>query len=931
MENGTPKTIHIWYHYYEGPISYSLYSIDTSARHLCSHKKIHEFKRLEFPQVEMGIFPVSPSKFYLIGGGRDTLPEILSRDVRVFDTSRRRITTAPPMHGEPPRFPRRRKVLRPVRRLVFGFRKPEPLFRVTRSNFRPMEIVDTKIIVSILSNGRYGIYLYDVLMGIWIHVVSGDFLPFRGRAVFASDKWFGIPIFDLKNDNTMFAYEFDFSAEQRFVSRRVKDFKPLKPTLLPSYYEYNVFDEATYSDADSDHLDFLIDLEPHVLVSTFQVIEQKRGTSTSTSARTTSYHRCVHQHRILCDLSGGEATIRVDRTIVVVAMLLSSLHELVAHIVDPMLAAKTLCKLSSLRSFLPCTFDPIVPSLEALIYSTLLSTVVDIPQKTMLAAFLGKVNEMAPGNVVSEQGSHIPFKSGGCQGKSQMNGGLRRGKAVYPKMNGRRYHLQEKENTSCLSSKSLEQKGNGISRNSDMFDVRSSCTTIMPSEANGRLVNRPQNSKREGDEKLRAAFACGRQIQSLPQRHFLNQVLGMVETLPDGLCMPNHHYSTNCNDNSISKGTNKFLKTIPRYVKIVEVGPRDGLQNEKENVPPSVKIELIKMLVSSRLPVVEATSFVSPKWVPQDNFESVSNTCWCVYEGSQNPTCLGHKHDTLLADAKDVLEAIQCVEGARFPVLTPNLKGFEAAVAAGAKEVAIFAAASESFSKSNINCSIEDSLTRHRDVALAAKKLSIPVRGYISCVVGCPIEGAIAPSKVTYVAKELFDMGCFEISLGDTIGVGTPGTVILMLEAVIDVVPLEKLAVHFHDTYGQALSNILASLQIQEARDLPTRSFNSDSAEKAIQEARDFPTRSFNSDSTGIGIVDSSVSGLGGCPYAKGASGSVATEDVVYMLNGLRVETNVDLRKVMLAGDFICKHLGRSSGSKTAIALSRTTAHASKL
>ncbi|KAL7169314.1 hypothetical protein ACSBR2_034376 [Camellia fascicularis] len=364
-----------------------------------------------------------------------------------------------------------------------------------------------------------------------------------------------------------------------------------------------------------------------------------------------------------------------------------------------MLAAKTLCKLSSLRSILPCTFDPIVPSLEALIYSTLLSTVVDIPQKTMPAAFLGKVNEMATGNVLSEQGSHIPFKS-------------------------------------------------------------------------------------RGDEKSREAFACGRQIQSLPQRHFLNQVPGMVGTLPDALCMPNHHYSSNCNDNGTSEGTNKFLKTIPRYVKIVEVGPRDGLQNEKEIVPPSIKIELIKMLVSSGLPVVEATSFVSPKWVPQ------------------------------LADAKDVLEAIQCVEGARFPVLTPNLKGFEAAVAAGAKEVAIFAAASESFSKSNINCSIEDSLARYRDVALAAKKLSIPVRGYISCVVGCPIEGAIAPSKVAYVAKELFDMGCFEISLGDTIGVGTPGTVIPMLEAVIDVVPLEKLAVHFHDTYGQALSNILASLQV---------------------------------------------------------------------------------------------------------------------
>ncbi|XP_034694644.1 hydroxymethylglutaryl-CoA lyase, mitochondrial-like isoform X3 [Vitis riparia] len=304
---------------------------------------------------------------------------------------------------------------------------------------------------------------------------------------------------------------------------------------------------------------------------------------------------------------------------------------------------------------------------------------------------------------------------------------------------------------------------------------------------------------------------------------------------------------------------------MPGFVKIVEVGPRDGLQNEKDIVPTVVKVELIKMLVSSGLPIVEATSFVSPKWVPQ------------------------------LADAKDVMEAIRTVEGGTFPVLTPNLKGFEAAVAAGAKEVAIFASASESFSKSNINCSIEDSLTRYRDVALAARKLSIPVRGYISCVVGCPLEGVVSPSKVTYVAKELYDMGCYEISLGDTIGVGTPGTVIPMLEDVIDVVPIEKLAVHFHDTYGQALSNILASLQM------------------------------------GITTVDSSVSGLGGCPYAKGASGNVATEDVVYMLNGLGVKTNVDLGKLMLAGDFICQHLGRQSGSKTAIALSRIRSHASKL
>ncbi|KAL9407714.1 hypothetical protein AB3S75_046287 [Citrus x aurantiifolia] len=324
-------------------------------------------------------------------------------------------------------------------------------------------------------------------------------------------------------------------------------------------------------------------------------------------------------------------------------------------------------------------------------------------------------------------------------------------------------------------------------------------------------------------------------------------------------------YNSNCNDKDIRDITNKFLKGIPRFVKIVEVGPRDGLQNEKNTVPTGVKVELIRRLVSSGLPVVEATSFVSPKWVPQ------------------------------LADARDVMEAVRDLEGARLPVLTPNLKGFEAAIAAGAKEVAIFASASEAFSKSNINCSIEDSLVRYRAVAHAAKVLSIPVRGYVSCVVGCPVEGAIPPSKVAYVAKELHDMGCFEISLGDTIGVGTPGTVVPMLEAVMAVVPVEKLAVHFHDTYGQSLPNILISLQM------------------------------------GISTVDCSVAGLGGCPYAKGASGNVATEDVVYMLSGLGVETNVDLRKLMLAGDFINKHLGRPSGSKTAIALNRIAADASKI
>lgn len=329
--------------------------------------------------------------------------------------------------------------------------------------------------------------------------------------------------------------------------------------------------------------------------------------------------------------------------------------------------------------------------------------------------------------------------------------------------------------------------------------------------------------------------------------------------------LPNPHYDFWNIKGSPRNMPYKLFGGIPGYVKIVEVGPRDGLQNEKRTVPTSVKVELIRKLVSSGLPVVEATSFVSPKWVPQ------------------------------LADAKDVMKEVEDLDGARLPVLTPNLKGFEAAIAAGAKEVAVFASASESFSKSNINCSIEESLSRYRAVCDAAKRLSIPVRGYISCVIGCPVEGAIAPSKVAYIAKELHDMGCFEISLGDTVGVGTPGTVLPMLEAVMSAVPVEKLAVHFHDTYGQSLPNILVSLQM------------------------------------GISTVDSSVAGLGGCPYAEGASGNVATEDVVYMFNGLGIKTNIDLGKLLLAGEFICKHLGRPSGSKTAIAIGRKTSDASKI
>ncbi|CAL0302544.1 unnamed protein product [Lupinus luteus] len=338
--------------------------------------------------------------------------------------------------------------------------------------------------------------------------------------------------------------------------------------------------------------------------------------------------------------------------------------------------------------------------------------------------------------------------------------------------------------------------------------------------------------------------------------------IGMTD---DPFSSSDYQYSPKCNSKEIQNMAYKFTKGIPKFVKIVEVGPRDGLQNEKSIVPTSVKIELIHRLASSGLSVIEATSFVSPKWVPQ------------------------------LADAKVVMKAVQHLDGIRLPVLTPNLKGFEAAVAAGAREVAVFASASESFSKSNINCSIDESLVRYRAVTRAANELSIPVRGYVSCVVGCPVEGRISPSKVAYVAKELYDMGCFEISLGDTIGVGTPGTVVPMLLAVMAVVPAEKLAVHFHDTYGQSLPNILVSLQM------------------------------------GISAVDSSVSGLGGCPYAKGASGNVATEDVVYMLNGLGVKTNVDIGKLMLAGDFISKHLRRPSGSKTAIALNQVTADASKI
>ncbi|CAG7902331.1 unnamed protein product [Brassica rapa] len=382
-------------------------------------------------------------------------------------------------------------------------------------------------------------------------------------------------------------------------------------------------------------------------------------------------------------------------------------------------------------------------------------------------------------------------------------------------------------------------------------------TTMSSLEAIDKFQGRDcstSNSCNDDKSSGKESFPWIRQSRRVSQGQLLHGNSAVSRTLWEP-----KHFHTFSNDK-------KLLREVPKFVKIVEVGPRDGLQNEKNIVPTSVKVELIRRLVSAGLPVVEATSFVSPKWVPQ------------------------------LADAKNVMDAVNTLHGARFPVLTPNLKGFEAAVAAGAKEVAIFASASESFSLSNINCSIQESLLRYRAVATAAKEHSIPLRGYVSCVVGCPVEGAVPPSKVAHVVKELYDMGCFEISLGDTIGIGTPGSVVPMLETVMAAVPAEKLAVHFHDTYGQALANILVSLQM------------------------------------GINIVDSSVAGLGGCPYAKGASGNVATEDVVYMLNGLGVQTNVDLGKLIAAGDFISKHLGRPNGSKAAVALSRRiTAEASKI
>ncbi len=294
---------------------------------------------------------------------------------------------------------------------------------------------------------------------------------------------------------------------------------------------------------------------------------------------------------------------------------------------------------------------------------------------------------------------------------------------------------------------------------------------------------------------------------------------------------------------------------LPQHVRIVEVGPRDGLQNEPGTLTTETKLELIHRLADAGLPTVEATAFVSPKWVPQ------------------------------MADHDTVLRAIRRKPGVNYPVLTPNMKGFEAAADAGAEEVAVFGAASESFSKKNINCSIDESLERFRPVVEAARARDIRVRGYVSCVLGCPYEGDIDPATVAHVANALYAMGCYEISLGDTIGTGTPLKAQRMVEAVAAHVPMDAIAAHFHDTYGQALANLYAVMEL------------------------------------GVATVDSSVAGLGGCPYAKGASGNVATEDVVYMLDGMGVTTGVDLQALASAGRWISAELGREPASKVARAL----------
>nr|WP_297458716.1 hydroxymethylglutaryl-CoA lyase [uncultured Halomonas sp.] len=294
---------------------------------------------------------------------------------------------------------------------------------------------------------------------------------------------------------------------------------------------------------------------------------------------------------------------------------------------------------------------------------------------------------------------------------------------------------------------------------------------------------------------------------------------------------------------------------FPKRVRLVEVGPRDGLQNEPEPIDTATKLELIDRLGAAGIRHIEVASFVSPKWVPQ------------------------------MADHREVMAGLTRRPGVTYSVLTPNLKGLDAALECGVEEVAVFGAASESFSQKNINCSIAESLQRFEPVLERAKAANVRVRGYVSCVLGCPYEGDIAPAKVAEVSKALFDMGCYEVSLGDTIGTGTPLKAKRMIEAVSRDIPMDRLAAHFHDTYGQALANLYAVLE------------------------------------EGIAVIDSSVAGLGGCPYAKGASGNVASEDVVYLLDGLGIETGIDLNELAGTGTWITQAIGRPNRSKVGVAM----------
>jgi hydroxymethylglutaryl-CoA lyase len=295
--------------------------------------------------------------------------------------------------------------------------------------------------------------------------------------------------------------------------------------------------------------------------------------------------------------------------------------------------------------------------------------------------------------------------------------------------------------------------------------------------------------------------------------------------------------------------------SLPSKVKIYEVGPRDGLQNEKEIVPVDIKVGLVDRLAEAGLAFIETTSFVSPKWIPQ------------------------------LADATEVLAKIKRGTGVSYPVLVPNRKGLDGAIAAKCDEIVIFGAASEAFSKRNTNCTIAQSIARFGEVCEEAVKHRMRIRGVISVCLGCPYDGDVNPAQVDAVAREMYALGCYEVCLADTIGVGTPGKTRALYEAVARTIPVEKLGGHFHDTYGQALANTYAALEC------------------------------------GVAIFDSSVAGLGGCPYAKGATGNVATEDVLYMLDGLGIETGVDMVKLMAAGRFICEHLERPTGSRVARAL----------